>query len=124
VEWARVHGHYYGTSAEFIDRETGCGHNVLLDIDVQGARQLLDRYPDSITIFILPPSLKVLRQRLEARSTDDPQTVERRLKAAKMEMDHSGRYRHVIVNDSLEAATDALNHIIGRYRQSPQPHSQ
>jgi guanylate kinase len=123
AEWAQVHGHYYGTSAERIDAELSAGHDILLDIDVQGTLQLLDRYPDAITIFIMPPSLEILKNRLEARDTDSSETIARRLKAAKAEMAQSGRYRHVIVNDVLSEATDALNHLIGVYRQSSTPHT-
>jgi guanylate kinase len=117
AEWARVHEHYYGTSAEFIDAQLAAGDDILLDIDVQGTVQLLARYPDSVTIFIMPPSLKALKQRLEARGTDSPDTIARRLKAAKAEIDQKGLYRHVIVNDTLPEATDALNQLIRRYRK-------
>ena len=118
AEWARVHGHYYGTSADFIDRARASGHDVLLDIDVQGARQLLNRYPESVTIFVMPPSLNILRQRLEARATDAPETIERRMQAAQTEIGQKDVYRHVIVNDVLAEAVDALIELIGDYRQN------
>jgi guanylate kinase len=118
AEWARVHGHYYGTSADVIDRARASGHDVLLDIDVQGARQLLNRYPQSVTIFVMPPSLTILRQRLEARATDAPETIEKRMQAAQTEIGQKYMYRHIIVNDVLADAVEALIELIGDYRQN------
>jgi guanylate kinase len=70
AEWAQVHGNYYGTSSEFIDKGLASGDDILLDIDVQGTRKIIERYPESITIFIMPPSLDTLRRRLQRRATD------------------------------------------------------
>jgi guanylate kinase len=116
AEWARVHGNYYGTAAGDLLRILASGRDVLLEIDVQGARQILSRFPDSVTIFIAPPSPDVLRQRLIARGTDDPQAVALRLANAEHEMSQSGYYRHVIVNDDLDTATRELTALIARYR--------
>ena len=77
AEWARVHDYYYGTSADFLDCGLAEGKDILLDIDVQGAAQIVSRYPDSITIFIMPPSLEALKRRLESRGTDSPATIEK-----------------------------------------------
>jgi guanylate kinase len=117
VEWAQVHGNYYGTSADFLNRELAAGRDILLDIDVQGTCQIVQRYPQSITIFIMPPSLDVLRQRLEARSTDSPETIAVRLENAAKEMAQKDAYRHVIVNDRLPQAIAELIALIGSYRQ-------
>lgn len=117
AEWAEVHGNYYGTSADFIDRERAAGHDVLLDIDVQGAAQLRIAYPDAITIFIMPPSPAVLRQRMEQRGTDPPEVIDRRLANAEKEMAQRCAYRHIIVNDRLEAAADALISIVRGHQQ-------
>ncbi len=117
AEWAQVHGNYYGTSAEFLDGELAAGSDVLLDIDVQGACQIVQRYPQSITIFVMPPSLEVLRQRLEARGSDSPQSMALRLDNAAKEMAKKSAYQHVIVNDSLPQAIDELILLIGSYRQ-------
>lgn len=116
AEWAIVHGHYYGTSADFIDKELSAGHDILLDIDVQGAFQILERYPDAVTIFIEPPTLEILRKRLESRNTDAPAEIERRLAEAENEMSKKDRYRHVIVNDELTRAVQSLAAIIARYQ--------
>lgn len=108
VEWARVHGHYYGTSSEFIERTLAQGHDLLLDIDVQGADQLVARYPGAVTIFIVPPSMDILKQRLEKRGTDDPEIIAVRLRNAREEMAARYRYHHVVVNEQLARAADEL----------------
>jgi len=115
AEWAKVHGHYYGTSASFLNRHLDDGRNVLLDIDVQGTRQILRRYPDSITIFIKPPSLEVLKKRLLKRGTDSRQTIEKRMAAAKSEIGQSDIYRHIIINDVLPDAVTRFNGIFNKY---------
>lgn len=106
AEWARVHDNYYGTSAQFLEGHLESGRDILLDIDVQGARQILERYPQAITVFITATSLDVLRQRLTGRGSDAPEVIELRLKNARDEMACQGMYRHVIVNDELAAAID------------------
>jgi len=115
-EWAEVHGNYYGTSAEFIEKGLSSGSDILLDIDVQGTMQILKRHPDSVTIFVLPPSMNTLRQRLEMRGTESQTVLRRRLENAKKEMAHKNLYRHVIVNDQLLSAIEALISIIEGYR--------
>jgi guanylate kinase len=112
AEWAEVHGNYYGTSAHFIDQARAAGHDVLLDIDVQGAEQLRSTYPDAVTIFILPPSSEALRQRLEQRGTDAPEVIARRISNARAEMAQRTTYQHVLVNDQIEDALQALLVII------------
>lgn len=116
AEWAEVYGNYYGTSARFIDQCMALGQDVLLDIDVNGTRQILHRYPDSVTIFILPPSLEVLKQRLIRRGTDSEATVARRLENAVSEMACQDLYQHVVVNDALPDAVRTLCAIIARHR--------
>jgi len=116
AEWAEVHGNYYGTAADLLDRGLADGKDILLDIDVQGMRQILQRYPAGITIFIMPPSLATLQCRLEARGTDSPEIIAVRLKNAQQEMAQKDRYRHVIVNDQLADATAELIGILEKYR--------
>ena len=117
AEWAKVHGNYYGTAADFIDRGLADRRDILLDIDVQGTHRILKRYPDGITIFIMPPSLDTLRHRLEARGTDSPEVIAVRLKNARREMAQKSLYRHVIVNDRREAAVAELIGLVERYRR-------
>jgi guanylate kinase len=104
AEWASVHDNYYGTSAAFIDGHLKAGRDVLLDIDVQGAEQILTRFPDAQTIFIMAPSMAILRQRLTDRGQDDPAVIEKRMQNARAEIARKGMYRHEVVNDDLDAA--------------------
>jgi guanylate kinase len=116
AEWAIVHENYYGTSTEYLDNKLLSGKDILLEIDVQGARQILEKYPESITIFIMAPSFDELRNRLESRGTDDPDVIERRMKNAKQEVSQKDLYRHIIVNDNLSRAEDEFLALIEKYR--------
>ncbi|MBU0986910.1 MAG: guanylate kinase [Proteobacteria bacterium] len=116
AEWAEVHGCCYGTSADFLDKNIAAGRDILLDVDVQGTLQLLQRYQDSVTIFIMPPSMETLRRRLELRGSDSKAVIEKRLVNAIKEMAQKDLYRHVIVNDLLPAAVADLISIIEKYR--------
>jgi guanylate kinase len=118
AEWAHVHGNYYGTSAVFIDAERAAGHDVLLDIDVQGTVQLCAKYPDAITIFIMPPSFDVLRQRLEQRGADPPDIIDKRMANARREIAQRGAYRHTVINARLETAAETLVSIVRGYQES------
>ncbi|MCP3955093.1 MAG: guanylate kinase [Desulfobacterales bacterium] len=115
AEWARVHDNYYGTSAEFLDAAIARQQTVLLDIDVQGASQIRKRYPDCVTIFIMPPSMKALQVRLESRQTDDAATIQKRLANAKKEIAQKELYHHIIVNDDLQTAVDEMVSLILQY---------
>lgn len=116
AEWAKVYGHYYGTSARFIDRHLSAGKDILMDIDYNGTRKILAKYPDSITIFIMPPSPASLEQRLLNRGTDSAETIAKRLENAKTEMAKKDHYRHIVVNDSLPRAIDRLSAILSAHR--------
>jgi len=116
AEWAEVHGHCYGTDADAIDAERAAGRDILTDIDVQGALQIARRYPDCVTIFIAPPSMEVLRERLCRRGTEDACTIDRRIRNAEWEMDQRVRYDHVIVNDRHADAVDRLGAVIETHR--------
>ena len=117
AEWAEVYGNYYGTSVEFIEKSLSSGCDILLDIDVQGTLQILEHYPDSVTIFILPPSMNALRKRLEMRGSDSQAVIEKRLLHARKEMTQKKMYRHIIVNDVLSEAIKELGAIFKKYRQ-------
>jgi guanylate kinase len=104
AEWARVHDNYYGTSARFIDRHLKAGRDVLLDIDVQGAAQILKRYPQAVTIFIMAPSMDVLRRRLIDRGADSTAVIDKRMHNARDEIARKDMYRYIVVNDDLDSA--------------------
>ena len=116
AEWAVVHGNLYGTSAEYLQRALADGEDILLDIDTEGTRQLLAHFPDSLTIFIEPPSMKVLAQRLADRGTDEPEVVARRLRDAEKEMAQRDMYQHRIINGRLDATLDALTALVAKER--------
>jgi len=112
IEWAEVHGNFYGTSGKKIAEMTLAGIDVLLDIDVQGARQVRESLPDSVLIFILPPSFEVLKKRLIGRMTDTDEVIGKRLKKAAFEIREYKNYDYVIVNDVIENALTELKSVI------------
>jgi len=112
VEWAEVHGNFYGTSRKWITERLAACHDVLLEIDWQGARQVRSAFPGTIGIFILPPSLEELMRRLTERGTDSADVIARRLAAAQAEMRHVGEFDYVIINQSLEKALDDLRAVV------------
>lgn len=104
LEWAEVHGNYYGTSRTWIAGQMAAGRDILLEIDWQGARQVRAEFTDAIGVFVLPPSRAELERRLTGRGTDDAATIARRLAAAGEEMRHVADFDYVIINDDLQQA--------------------
>ncbi len=112
LEWAEVHGNFYGTSKKWIADQLATGADVLLEIDWQGAQQVRKLFPQAIGIFILPPSMEELTRRLTGRGTDSVEVIERRLAAAQAEMRHVGEFDYVIINDLLERALEDLRAVV------------
>lgn len=112
AESAEVHGHLYGTLRAEVDRVLSSGKHVIMDIDVQGARQFAVAFPDSVLIFVLPPSAEALITRLEARGTEDPKSLIRRFRSAKDELKAIDLYQYVVVNDEVDSAVAAISSII------------
>jgi guanylate kinase len=112
AEWAKVHSNYYGTLRSEVDRVLGTRKHVLMDIDVQGARQFSAAFPDSVLIFVLPPSGEVLLSRLAGRGSENQEKLLVRLRSARAELNEVGRYHYVVVNDDLELAVDQVSAII------------
>lgn len=109
VEWAEVHGNFYGTPRAFLAGHLAAGRAVLLNIDVQGAQKIRARFPrDAVMFFIMPPSLAVLEERLRARHQDGEEAMQRRLANARLEMAAAARYDHIVVNDDLGRAAAEL----------------
>lgn len=117
IESALVHGHYYGTQRDAIQRMLGEGFDVILDIDVQGAEQIRKQMPKAVMIFILPPSQNALAARLRKRSLNAPADRARRLRNAQAEVKRYRRFKYVIVNDDLDRAFASLKAIIEAERQ-------
>ena len=112
AEWARVHDYFYGTPKRPLDRAVRAGRDILLDIDVQGARQIKLSYPSAVSIFLLPPSLRELERRLAARGTDDKGMIRRRLANAQGEIGEIIQYDYYVVNREVGAAVEALRAIV------------
>ncbi len=108
LEHAQVFGHHYGTGRSHVDELLRAGHSVLLDIDWQGARQVRERAPDAITVFIFPPSMQELERRLRERRTDAEDVIARRMQAARAEMTHWAEFDYLLVNDDADLATARL----------------
>lgn len=108
VEWADVFGHLYGTSRRQLRAAQEAGKDILLDIDVQGHRQVRKKLPEAVSIFVLPPSFRELARRLRARHSDIPDVIERRLRDARKEIRHWPEYDYLVVNDRLPQAVQAL----------------
>ncbi len=112
AEWAVVHGNFYGTSMGRLTELVKRGYDIILDIDVQGARQIKRGIKNAVYIFILPPSMKVLERRLKSRKSDSAEVIKGRLEKAKEEILHYTNYDYVIINDKLEKAVKELQSII------------
>jgi len=122
VEWADVHGHFYGTARKQLHAAQEAGKDILLDIDVQGHMQVRHRLPQAISVFILPPSFEELSRRLRDRHSDTAEDIARRLETARKEITHWCEYEYLVVNDNLKDATQALQAIVraARFRRPSQ----
>jgi len=118
LEWAEVHGEFYGTAKTRVEELLNEGNDVMLDIDTQGAMQIKQKFQDGVYIFVLPPSLRILRERLEARMTDPEQEIGRRVKRATDEIRTYRAYDYVIMNDTLDDAVREFEAIIISQRSS------
>jgi guanylate kinase len=112
LEYARVYHHYYGTPTAFVTDHLRQGRDVLLEIDVQGARQIRQKMPGTVFIFIYPPSLEVLAQRLRARGKDSGEVIAKRLAASEEELTYINDYNYAVNNDYLDIAADKVRAII------------
>lgn len=121
IEWARVHGNCYGTLVSEVERAFAQGSSLILEIDVQGALQVRERFPEAVLIFIAPPSVEVLRERLRGRGTETADVIDLRLANAEHELALADQYDRVLVNDELERATTELVDIIRTYERSCGP---
>jgi len=113
LEWAEVHGNYYGTPAKPVERAIAKGKDILFDIDYQGTRQLYKKAAsDVVSIFILPPSIAEMKKRIRRRAAEDEMTIKKRLETAKHELKRWGEYDYVVINDDLDAAFADIHSIL------------
>ena len=112
IEWAEVHGNYYGTSKDWIMSALTSGKDVLLEIDWQGAQQVRAHFPEMVGVFILPPSMEELSRRLHKRGTDSEEVIAKRLAAAKNEMAHADECEYVIINHQFSTALSQLQQVV------------
>ena len=118
VEWAEVHGNCYGTLVSEVESKLASGSSLILEIDVQGALQVKKRFPDAILVFIKPPSLEVLRERLVGRGSETPESLELRMADAEQELALADRYDDVVVNDDLDRATAELARVLDMHERN------
>jgi len=112
VEWAEVHGNLYGTSRVWLAEQLRQGHDTVLEIDWQGAKQVREAFPEAVSVFVLPPSVEELERRLRGRGTDAEEIIAARLAAARAEMRHVAEFAYVIINERLPTAVDELSAIV------------
>ena len=112
LEYASVYGNYYGTPKKAVLKELENGNDIILEIDIQGALKVKENYPKGVFIFILPPSLEELKNRIEGRGTDSKEVIRRRLKCAYDELNYAFQYDYVVLNDEVESAVDKIKEII------------
>jgi guanylate kinase len=112
LEFAEVHGNYYGTGRQFVEENLDTGKSVILDIDVQGKSLVKEKMPEAVTVFLMPPSYEELSRRLRSRKLEDDETVRLRLAIAKKEIQRYGDYDYIVVNDEIERSLAELEAII------------
>ena len=112
LEYAKYCDNYYGTPIKQVNDMLTRGYNVVLEIEVKGGLQVMENFPNILSIFIMPPSLKILEERLRGRGTEDEDTIKKRLKEAEHELKYKDRYKHIVVNDKLEDAIEEIHNII------------
>ena len=112
LEWAEVYGNYYGTPLPMIRKKLDAGQDILLEIDTQGALHVMEKCPEGIFIFLLPPSIKELEQRIRGRGTETEESLQRRLGAAKEEIQVGRKYQYVVVNDRVNLAVERITGIL------------
>ena len=118
LEWAEFSGNFYGTKKSFVEKTLASGNDLILEIEVQGAKQVKEKMPQAVTIFIMPPDIKVLEERLRGRHTEDEAAIQRRLHEASREIEEGKKFDYQVVNDDLEVALADLQRIFDLKRNS------
>jgi guanylate kinase len=112
LEWAEVYGNFYGTPREEVRAALDSGQDIVLEIDTQGALQVKSRFPQGVFIFLMPPSLRELAERIQKRASETPEAMDRRLKSAQLEIGSAFQYDYLVVNDEIEVAVDQIEQIL------------
>jgi len=112
IEWVEYCDNYYGTPAGYVQELMDSGLDVILEIDVQGALNIISKYPDCVSIFLLPPSFEELKRRIVGRGTEEPDVIEKRMQKAKYEVQLADRYNYIVINDEVEKAVSSINSIL------------
>lgn len=112
LEWAKVYDNYYGTPKDFVFKNVEEGNDVILEIDIQGALKVKDKFPEGVFIFILPPSMEELRNRIKKRGTESEEEILKRFKSAYEELNFVSRYNYVVINDDVNSAVEKIRAII------------
>lgn len=117
LEYAEFSGNFYGTKRNFVEKTLNEGKDIILEIEVKGAKQVKTQMPDAVTIFIMPPSVEILEKRLRGRHTEDEETIQKRLNEAKREIEAGSNFNYQVINDNLDAALSNLQNIINTERK-------
>jgi len=112
IEWACFCGNYYGTPRATVEEQLAAGHDVILEIDVQGAMQVKSKFPEAVFVFVLPPSYEELEKRIVGRGTESPEVIHERLETAKREYTHIEKYNYILLNDYIDGAVERFSAII------------
>lgn len=116
LEYAEFSGNFYGTKKNFVEKTLNKGIDLILEIEVQGAKQVKEKMPDAVSIFIMPPSVQVLEERLRGRHTEDEETIQKRLNEVKREIEAGNKFNYQVINDNLDEALSNLQNIINTER--------
>lgn len=119
IEYALYCGNYYGTPKAYVEEQLAAGRNVILEIEIQGALKIKEKFPDSLLIFVTPPSAEELKRRLEGRGTETPEVIARRLARASEESEGIEAYDYIVVNDKLEDCVEELHRLVEASRRAP-----
>ncbi|HHW56476.1 MAG TPA: guanylate kinase [Clostridia bacterium] len=112
LEWAKVYDHYYGTPKDFVLKNLEEGNDVVLEIDIQGALKIKERFPEGVFVFILPPSMEELKNRIKKRGTETEEEIIKRFKSAYEELNYVSKYNYVVINDDVNEAVEKIRAII------------
>ncbi|MBQ3642900.1 guanylate kinase [bacterium] len=116
LEWAEFSGNYYGTKKSYVEKKLNEGKDVILEIEVQGAKQVKEKMPEAVSIFIMPPSMEALEQRLRGRHTEDEEAIQRRLHQVNREIEAGKNFDYKVINDNIEDALEKLQEIFNKER--------